>query len=323
MHIFNFSISVVNSRTNSSRKKRNIRISGSYHISSHANPIDNKLLRSTHNKLIVTHNILMAMFSDGMAKRQHEDGRSFLPPSPPTDTTWEVSKLAMYAQSHYPMVRFWTRREWKDFKNSTDDATNLNSKAGPHGGTRLVQHENVNMLYLEHEDSTSVDGDTASNIRVYARMIWRDLYHQGKAPKKWGKASKEARDMYFCEMENKWEILRYCNNHWKANKIATSGYLIWYHPYHKKVISDSDNKRKNKAHDKCPAKKARTISIDSEDKDTGSPKPGDHVNRAATSESDDEDTDVGSSHRPIRLENPAMVSQSASRPKARLLKDPL
>jgi hypothetical protein len=41
----------------------------------------------------------------------------------------------------------------------------------------------------------------------------------------------KTKDVYFHEMEKKWAILSYCDNHWKANAIVTLHYSQWYRTY--------------------------------------------------------------------------------------------
>jgi hypothetical protein len=66
---------------------------------------------------------------------------------------------------------------------------------------------------------------------------------RGVAPEKWGDASKDLRDEYCHEMESKFGVLRYCDNHWKAHTLATSIYSQWYRSFDKKrhtVTKDED-----------------------------------------------------------------------------------
>lgn len=233
------------------------------------------------------HNMLMAVFTERSTKRPCEDERSYLP-SHATSTTSENTKL--YSQSDYPLVKYWTRQQWKDNENNNKDASDiLESKDKTRGGTRSAKGENVMMLYVEHEDGTPIDGITAAQIREHARLIWKDLYHRGKAPEKWTDASREVREEYFREMEGRWEVLRYCDNHWKATKLATALYSIWYNQYHKKAAKTQGGD----PHEGHPSKKARVSSADSED----SPELEDQENR--------------------------VTIQAPSRPKPRPLQDPL
>jgi len=95
--------------------------------------------------------------------------------------------------------------------------------------------ENVMMLYVENADGTAISGTCASEIREFARSIWRGFYSREIAPKKWGDASKDIREEYYREMENEFRVLRFCDNHWKAHAIAASIYPQWYHTFNKKM----------------------------------------------------------------------------------------
>src|SRR6266567_7643747 len=94
-------------------------------------------------------------------------------------------------------------------------------------------------------------------------MIWKDLYQRGIAPEKWTDVFRDVHEEYLCKMEERWEVLRYCNNHWKASKLATMLYSIWYNKYHKKATKSQNN---NAHEDHLPNKKARTSSTDLEDR---------------------------------------------------------
>ncbi len=64
------------------------------------------------------------------------------PPSPILQVTPLPSQLD---QSMYPRVWFWTKQDWKDYKNNCKDSSNLvaTSSSGMQGGTRAALGENV------------------------------------------------------------------------------------------------------------------------------------------------------------------------------------
>ncbi len=255
------------------------------------------------------HNMLMALFTERATKRPYEDERSYSP-SRATNTTTENTKP--YSQSDYLLVKYWTRQQWKDNKNNNKDASDiLEIKDKMHGGTRSTKGENVMMLYIEHEDGTPIDGNMVAQIREHARLIWKDLYHRGKSPEKWSDTTREVHDEYFCKMEERWEVLQYCDNHWKANKLATALYSIWYNQYHKKAAKTQGGN----LHKGCLNKKVRISSVDSED----SPKPEDQSDGRAASENPIPDHGLKSIP---QTENHATIPASL-RPKPRLLQDPL
>jgi len=234
-------------------------------------------------------------------------------------------KPVVYSQSQYPHIKFWTRQQWKEHENSTKDASDLlDNKDKMHRGTRSAKGENVMMLYMEHLNGMPIDGNMAAQIREHARMIWKDLYQQGIAPEKWTDVSRDVHEEYLHEMEGRWEVLRYCDNHWKASKLAMTLYSIWYNKYHKKATKSQNNN----VHEGCPPnKKARTFSTDSEDRIRDSPEPENQAHGRAVSENpiqdiDDADLDLNSSLCHIQTENLPTI-QASSRPKPRPLQDPL
>jgi hypothetical protein len=106
--------------------------------------------------------MLIAMFTNGATKRQHEDEQSY---SPSHNTTVNDTKPLVYLQSQCPDIKYWTRLQWKENENSSKDALDLlDNKDKTHGGTRSAKGENVIMLYIEHLDGTPIDGNMAAQI---------------------------------------------------------------------------------------------------------------------------------------------------------------
>lgn len=239
--------------------------------------------------------------------------------------TLENTKQEVYAQPDYPEVKYWTKKQWKDAENNNKDASDLlENKDKRRGATRSAMGENVMMLYIEHANGTPIDGVLAAQIREHARMVWKDLDRRGKAPKTWTDASREVHDEYLREMEERYDVLRYCDNHWKANKLATTFYSIWY-SQHKKTKARLGKDDLDEGH---PLKKARTSSPGSDVRFGDSPQPEKQANGRAVSENPIEDVDGADfkltsrlSH--IQAENRAATSLPSSRPKPRPLKDPL
>ena len=113
--------------------------------------------------LVHAHNMLMALFTEHTTKRPCEDERSYSPsPVLPTPTTENTKP---YLQSDYPLVKYWTKQQWKDNENNNKDASDiLEIKDKTRGGTRSAKGENVMMLYIEHEDGTPIDSNMAAQI---------------------------------------------------------------------------------------------------------------------------------------------------------------
>jgi len=137
-----------------------------------------------------------------------------------------------------PLVKYWRKRAWKVHSDTLNDSSDLmpGRKRGRRGRTRSAQGINVTMLYIENADGTPINGAVAGEIREFACSIWRGLHSwpRSAAPEKWGDASKEVREQYYLEMETEFEVLRYCEGHWKAQAVATSIYSQWYSVFVKK-----------------------------------------------------------------------------------------
>jgi len=197
-------------------------------------------------------------------------------------------KLPPLSQGEYPMVRFWERKVWKSIAGAKKDTSEVESKGSSRGGTRSSKGENVMMLYIEDANGSPIDSNIASGMRDFARCIWRSLYERGIAPESWGKATKEVRDEFCREMETEYFVLRLCDNHWKANALATTIYSQWYRTYNKKMKfhpdddgnSEGNNGDGNDSGDDTshrsdgPARKrARTTSILDDDSNITVPLP--------------------------------------------------
>jgi hypothetical protein len=181
--------------------------------------------------------------------------------------------------------------------------------------------------YIEHTDGKPVSGAIASNIREYARSIWRGFYDRGLAPVTWGSASRTLQDRFIQEMEKEWPVLRYCENHWKTKQLATSIYPQWYKAYHqeqakKKQSLEAQSQQmdlKRKQGDdsdlaKQASKKSRTTIEDDDEVEYLSPE---QIDTPDISISMPPAEDVGDQ---VVQED---ISKRTSVPRARPLRDPL
>ena len=50
----------------------------------------------------------------------------------------------------------------------------------------------------------------------------------GLAPPNWGEAAPDASNEMIYRLETGFPWLRFCENHWKAKRVATNSYLQWY-----------------------------------------------------------------------------------------------
>jgi hypothetical protein len=198
----------------------------------------------------------------------------------------------------YLLVKYWDKNTWKSVAGSRKDTSEVQTKNGSRGGTRSSKGENIMMLYIEDANGTPIDGNTASGMRELARSIWRSMYERGIAPETWGQATKEVRMEYSQEMESEYHVLRLCNNHWKANALATAIYSQWYRTYDKKMKPSPDSDRSSEG-DNCdgnnsdddtgdvsdgpPRKKTKTTTIVNDDTYFTLPETKNHTDNEGTS----------------------------------------
>ncbi|KAI0290604.1 hypothetical protein BC826DRAFT_1106374 [Russula brevipes] len=242
-------------------------------------------LKSTHEDLVKTHKVLM----DVLAEKRKEDrsphcepvvdsspSESFPTHGPASNSTrlsQNMKHMKPLLRSKYPQIRFWTKLDWKRHESNRKDTSDLEPKAtsSARGGARSSKGENVMMLYVENADGTIINGALASEIRDFARSIWRGFYLRGVAPEKWGNASKDIREEYYSQMEAKFDILQYCDNHWKAHAVATTIYSQWHHVSHKKKHVPA--KDESDLDDEPLKKRVRTSETAMDIHDTRPPQP--------------------------------------------------
>ena len=276
-----------------------------------------------------SNNVLIAAYIESTKRPRTED--NVRPPNPscapalhPPDADRQEPRSdtsSSYSRSDFPDINFWTKGDWLNFKNKGKDSSVLGTTGGPRGGTRCAQGTNVSMQYLEDVDGEVIDGRLAADIREFARKIWARFYSKGKAPPKWGEAMMDLEDRYTSKIERRWPVLRYCENHWKAQRIAIDNYPQWYKTYSKKKSGEEGKKS-----DKPAPKKHKTIH---EDDENGQSPPQSEINAdGQTLEDEDEDEDEDTNARTpfsVREDDQEEPRGGSSRPQARLLtrRDPL
>ena len=268
-----------------------------------------------HGQLVETHSLLMTTFAESQ-KRPRSDDWGSTSASEFSDTSSLQAREAdppACVCSKFPEVKYWTKQDWKEVENKRKNSSEV---AGPRGGGRSAKGENVMMLYVEHDNGRPVSGAMASDIRDFARSIWRGFYSRGMAPEKWGDVSKAVKDDYIHDMEREWSVLRYCEGHWKANYIATSIYSQWYHAYHKKTKRIKDDCKEPKA------KKRRMTSEEPRDASSPPAEPWADTPPPPICETPLEDEDIAEVPCP-QVEEQGPIQATIARPRARPLTNPL
>jgi hypothetical protein len=166
-------------------------------------------------------------------------------PAVPSPVLQSIPLPSQLNRAMYPKVWFWTKQEWRDFEASRKDSSDLVVTSSVRGAIRAAMGKNVWVQYVKHADGKMVDGGMATEIRDQARKIWRGLWSQGLAPRTWGAATHEVEDAFIHSMEERFPVLQFCDNHWKAQAIATANYSQWY-KYHKAKMEASEAEANHK-----------------------------------------------------------------------------
>ena len=136
--------------------------------------------------------------------------------------------LVQLNQADYPRVKFWERNAW----NKTDAALadiDVDSNVTERGPARQAQGVNVSFTFVEDKYGVCLNGYAIRDINATAREIWQELKRRGKAPKTWlTGASTSIKNFYRTEMYQRHEELRFCQNHWKVDFIASHSYSGWH-----------------------------------------------------------------------------------------------
>ena len=96
------------------------------------------------------------------------------------------------------------------------------------------------------------------------------------APKIWGSVLRAVEDKYIREMETRWPLLRYCDNYWKVNHLATQTYSQWFCRYKKTKALKAANAAKPGGN-KPAAKKHKITTMEPDSKPSPPPEEQDGV----------------------------------------------
>jgi hypothetical protein len=155
--------------------------------------------------------------------------------------------LAPLDKARYPDVQYWRKNEWNRRPGNTS-TTVVNTQVGIKGRKRRAAGQNVNCQFVEGADGMPVDGYRITAISNRLREIWHECWLKGIAPTTWGKGSATFRDFVRMQIYDYASELRFCEDHWKLDLIATTNYPGWYRT--KESGGDSDKEEGSSTVDK-------------------------------------------------------------------------
>jgi hypothetical protein len=271
--------------------------------------------RISFQKLLHSNNMLTTTATES-AKRPHSDDlelSTLISPDRDITATCPPS-LPPLLCSDFPLIKFWTRQDWEDHESRRKDGSTLTHKGGTRGPGRYSKGVNVRTCYIEKEDGTPICGETAGKMRAVARQIWVELYERGNAPGTWGQASLAANNKYIWEMESRWPILQYCEDHWKVHALTTLNYSQWYRWY-------DERRTRERSMPVGRASKRVKTKIDNKDSEHLDSESQLNSSRPQTPSDDLHNGEIGPSEPEEEVtQEPNKVSL---RPRARPLRDPL
>jgi hypothetical protein len=132
-------------------------------------------------------------------------------------------------REQYPNVKYWFKEDWKCTDSDENDAVIMNEMEGTKGPGRVAQGINVTARFVEDANGNMLNGWRVSDMRSLSQQIFHQLHQRNLAPEQWRKATREALMYYLSEMYSAFPELRFCDGHWKANRLASRQYSGWYH----------------------------------------------------------------------------------------------
>ena len=116
-------------------------------------------------------------------------------------------------------------------------------------------------IYMEDENGDPIPETQRNSARHKAKLFWNELLKKGKAPPSGGKVDLHIRDEFVLLMEESFPWLRYCENHWKADRVWINHYPNWY----KGAVDTRDIKVKTEAKARANVHAGEAVNVDSDD----------------------------------------------------------
>ncbi|KAG1745054.1 uncharacterized protein EDB91DRAFT_1080562 [Suillus paluster] len=123
-------------------------------------------------------------------------------------------------QTH-PKVRFWNQIDYIEWLDTFMGRLSDRGKLG----------------YLEHENGGSIPATMVKGIQKALHAGWCELTNRKLAPKTWGVLSASGRKLIHTLMEDAYPLLKFANDGWKLEYLASTSYSAWRRTY----LTDNGN----------------------------------------------------------------------------------
>lgn len=142
------------------------------------------------------------------------------------------------AAIRFPHIALWDQQDYKKakkVKKAGGDVLHVGQRKPVRGSARMNEGENVMLDFIELDDGTIVDGNTAKLIRDELRSVYNELKKKDLLPKTWGAIGITARTFVFSHIYAKFPYLLLCHNDWKIIAIAGPVLSQWWNAENKRL----------------------------------------------------------------------------------------
>ena len=187
----------------------------------------------------------------------------------PLNSSSRVVLLPQLDRKNFKHITHWTPelynsiRKNKAKKEDEGESGDNESTPGTSSTSSGSSKDKVSKLsiYMEDENGNPIPETQRNAARHKAKLFWNELLKKGKAPPSGGKVDLHIRDKFVFLMEESFPWLRYCENHWKADRVWINHYPNWY----KGAIDTKDTKVKTEAKARANVHAGEAVNIDSND----------------------------------------------------------
>ena len=117
-------------------------------------------------------------------------------------------------RSAYPNVRFWSEKQYKEWKKTTEGMKKAEENA---------------TVYLENEKGEQLSEDRVAKIMSMMREIWHNLRGRGQIDSQmtWTTMPLSMKKVFCAELANTYTELTLCEDSWKTDQLAKTYYPSW------------------------------------------------------------------------------------------------
>lgn len=138
-----------------------------------------------------------------------------------------VKPLEHLPRKGFPDVQYWDRASWTELRSG---------KAG------TKPDDPVLTIFIEDAAGNPVSKSKMQAVRNHANAYFAYLWNNKRGPKDWSHTTWHVWINFVWKLEEEFEFLRYCDQHWKSEQI----FMNYYPQYRSSRIKNDTGKRKGR-----------------------------------------------------------------------------